>query len=290
MSWKAGIIVEAGAVGRAETAFCALDGPPPALVSFEIPPDGAFWSVEAVFEEQPDATALHAALRALLGPQTPRPGLEELGAVDWQAQALTHHQPVRAGRFFVHGSHHGCAAPGGGIAILIDASQAFGTGQHETTAGCLHAIDALAKGRRFLRPLDLGCGAGVLAIAMAKCWRTPVWASDIDPVAVAITAQNARRNAVPSLVRPLCAAGLDHRALAGAAPFDLIVANILAKPLRALAKKTARSLAADGFLVLSGLLASQEALVRSAYREQGLALMRRFALGPWTTLLLRAPG
>jgi ribosomal protein L11 methyltransferase len=174
--------------------------------------------------------------------------------------------------------------------LKIEAGMAFGTGHHETTALCLFALGELARRRRFARMLDLGCGTGLLAIGAAKLWRRRVIASDIDPVAMEVTKENARANGVAPLIRALTADGLTHPAIAAAAPYDLIVANILASPLTQLAPAMTRALARGGTLVLSGLLTWQENLVVSFYTPHGLTLRTRHRNGPWTALVLEKKG
>jgi ribosomal protein L11 methyltransferase len=163
---------------------------------------------------------------------------------------------------------------------------AFGTGHHETTALCLSLLSDLAKRRRFLRVLDLGTGTGLLAIAAAKLWRRKVLASDIDPVAVAIARDNAILNEVGPLIRPIVADGLASPKLAQGAPYDLVIANILAGPLTRLAPQIAAAIAPGGMIILSGLLAWQQNLVSSFYRPHGLVLRRQLCDGPWSALLL----
>jgi ribosomal protein L11 methyltransferase len=148
------------------------------------------------------------------------------------------------------------------------------------------ALDHLARGRRFRRPLDLGCGTGILAMAMALTWRVPVMAADVDPVAVAVARENARRNGLGRWVRARVSDGIAKREVAQGGPYDLIAANILARPLARLAPALASHLAAGGAVVLSGLLVSQEAQVSAAYRAQGLRLARRHRLGEWSTLVM----
>jgi ribosomal protein L11 methyltransferase len=173
--------------------------------------------------------------------------------------------------------------------MRIEAGMAFGTGHHETTALCLSVLSDLAKLRRFANVLDLGCGTGLLAIGSAKLWRRRVIASDIDPVAVEITRENAAANGEAPLVRAVVADGLTHPAIARAAPFDLIVANILAGPLTRLAPAIARALKPGGTLVLSGLLRWQENLVVSYYRPLGLILRAIRRDGAWSALVLERP-
>ncbi|MBZ0228103.1 MAG: 50S ribosomal protein L11 methyltransferase, partial [Bauldia sp.] len=175
------------------------------------------------------------------------------------------------------------------LAIEIEAGQAFGTGHHGTTAGCLVAIDRLAKSRRIANALDIGTGSGVLAIAIARRAKAPVLASDIDPVAVAVARENVAKNGAAGFVETFTAAGLGDRRFAARAPFDLIVANILAGPLAALAPAIRRKLANGGTVILSGLLPDQKARIVSAYRRQGLRLVGALVLDGWLTLTFVRP-
>jgi ribosomal protein L11 methyltransferase len=239
-------------------------------------------TVEALYSEAPDAELLsrltgHPVIVAPLPDQ------------DWIKLSQEGLAPVRAGRFFVYGAHDSGQVPHGVIALRIEAGLAFGTGHHETTALCLAALSDLSKRRRFTRVLDLGCGTALLAIAAAKLWRKPVLASDIDQVAIDVAKQNARANATAPLVRAITADGLTHPAIRAGAPYDLIVANILASPLTQLAPAIARALARGGMLVLSGLLRDQENLVVSFYTPHGLILRARRRDGPWSALVLERP-
>lgn len=239
-------------------------------------------TVEALYSEAPDAGLL-SRLTGHVVSVAPLPDR------DWIKLSQEGLPPVRAGRFFVYGAHDAGQVPPGVIALRIEAGLAFGTGHHETTALCLAALSDLAKRRRFSRVLDLGCGTGLLAIGAAKLWRRKVLASDIDPVAVQVARENARANGAAPLVQVLTADGLTHAAIRTRAPFDLIIANILASPLTQLAPAIADSLAKGGVLVLSGLLRNQENLVVSFYTPHGLILRARRRDGPWSALVLEKP-
>lgn len=248
------------------------------------------WTVDAYFEEgAPEAIA--ARLRDGLGADAFGAPLavETLPETDWIAEGLKALPPVRAGRFVVHGGHDRGHIPPAPFAIEIEAGRAFGTGHHATTAGCLVVLDRLLRARRYRNPLDLGTGSGVLAIALAKALRRSVLASDIDPDAVEVAAANARLNHIASLVRSIHADGVSHPQMRQRAPFDLIVANILAEPLMRLAPRVVRILAPGGDLVLSGLLVHQRERVVAAYGTQRLRLVAAFRFGEWTVLNFRRP-
>ena len=199
---------------------------------------------------------------------------------DWVRLSLQGLPPVQAGRFYLHGSHD--AGRSGGISLEIDAGTAFGTGHHGTTEGCLLALDQTLKARKPHRILDLGCGTGVLAIAAARATGYQVLASDIDPEAVRVARLNARRNG--ARLQAVTAAGLNSSVISGR--FDLIFANILARPLVMLAQGLTNKLRPRGVLILSGLTHGQAAWVFAAYRNRGLVLNRRIRRGAWTTLVL----
>jgi ribosomal protein L11 methyltransferase len=277
--WKASL-----QLGKSEAADLAaafeLTGPQAVLIAEEPFEDRS--TVEALYAEMPDG----ALLSRLAGREV---HVELLPDTDWIKASQEGLPPVRAGRFFVYGAHDEGEVPKGVIPIRIEAGMAFGTGHHETTALCLAALSELARRRRFANVLDLGCGTGVLAIAAAKLWRKRVLASDIDPVAVAVTRENAAANGEAPLVTAVVADGLSHPALAARAPYDLIVANILAAPLTRLAVQIAPTLRPGGILVLSGLLRWQENLVLSFYRAQGLTLREIRRDGAWSALVLERP-
>jgi ribosomal protein L11 methyltransferase len=247
------------------------------------------WVFEATCTDEPDLDSFNEVARATLGAAV-QFAVERIDpAVDWVARSLEGLKPVTAGGFYIHGSHDIDASPAGQTAILIDAAQAFGTGHHETTTGCLEAIDRVLKRKRIRRPLDVGTGTGVLAIAIAKRAKLPVIAGDIDPVAVRTAAANARQNGVGSLVTAVEAAGVDNRTTAENAPYDLVVANILSGPLATLAPSISRVSGRHATLILSGILNVQAQRVIAAYAAQGAILKERIVRGDWTTLILEKP-
>lgn len=269
--------------GILEAAF-EDDGNPVSI--YEIEMDGP-WTAEILFF---DGTPGEAEERI-----RDRVGADAFGApvvadtlpeTDWVVKSLEGLKPVRAGRFMVHGGHDRAKVPANAIGIEIEAAQAFGTGHHGTTAGCLAELGRVLSRRRYSRVLDLGTGSGVLAIAIAKLARVPVLATDIDPVASAIAARNARLNGVQAQVETLTATGVSHRRFAEWAPFDLVVANILAKPLMQLAAPLAALMQSDATLVLSGLRVSDGPRVIAAYRLQGFRLVRRGERDDWLTLTM----
>jgi ribosomal protein L11 methyltransferase len=244
------------------------------------------WVFEATCLEEPSLEAFEALARDVLGGSVSF-SLEAIDpSVNWVEKSLEGLQPVRAGGFFIHGSHDTHRVPAGVDAILIDAAQAFGTGHHETTTGCLEAIDRLLKRKRPTNAIDVGTGTGVLAIALAKRLRRRVLASDIDPIAVDTAAQNARDNGVGRWVQTIEAQGLDHARIIAAAPFDLVVANILAGPLIALAPDMNRMVAPGTTIILSGILLRQAPRVAAAYVALGMAIRFRILKKEWATLVL----
>lgn len=212
---------------------------------------------------------------------------EDVPDIDWVTHSLEGLKPVRASRFVVHGSHDRVKRRIGDIAIEIDAGLAFGTGHHGTTSGCLEMIDRVVRQRRPRNALDLGTGSAVLAIALAKLARTPVLATDIDPVATRVATANVRLNQVTALVETATATGFHHPVFARRAPFDLIVANILARPLMRLAPEMAGHLAPGGSLILSGILDRQRDAVIAAYVGQHFRHVRTFWRQGWVTLHLK---
>jgi len=229
------------------------------------------------------ATALAAMLAGI---DAPAPTFELLPDTDWLAASLRSFPPIAAGRFHLRGAHIDAPPPAGKVALLIDAGAAFGSGEHASTRGCLLALDALLKRRRFARALDLGCGSGVLALALAKASPARALAVDIDAAAVDVAASNARRNGVAARVRAAVGDGYRSRVVRRSAPYDLVLANILARPLARMASPLAAHLAPRGLAVLAGLLVRQERSVLAAHRAQGLALLARLRIDGWSTLVV----
>lgn len=281
---RVGAANEAGAIS-VEAALEPLE--PLALSSFEVD-DGRAWVTEALCDARPSAKAVRAALAGMASAGII---IEKLPDKDWVSESQRALAPIRAGRFFVHGSHATEQKPRGTTAIEIDAGLAFGTGRHETTRGCLLALQRLARaGAKPRRLLDLGTGSGLLAIAMAKLWGVPVLASDNDPQATRVARENAALNGAGELVRVVTGAGYAAPAVRDGGPYDLVAANILARPLMRLAPGLARHLAPRGVALLSGLLVTQEEMVLAAHRKAGLDLLWRLRLGDWSVLAVgRAP-
>jgi ribosomal protein L11 methyltransferase len=276
--WKAFVTVAKDRAPDIAAVF-ELAPPTPQAVLIAEDPFGPDATVEALYQEPPDANLLGT----LVGQSV---AVEPLPDQDWIRQSQLGLPPVRAGRFFLYGAHDAGRVPAGVVPIRIEAGLAFGTGHHETTTLCLEAFALLARRLRPKRILDLGCGTGVLAIAAAKLWRQRVLASDIDPLAIQVARDNARINGARALLRTVGADGLRSPAIRESAPYDLIVANILAGPLRALAPALCAVLAPGGVVVLSGLLSDQELKVETRYRAQGLVHRRVLRRGPWSALIL----
>lgn len=214
---------------------------------------------------------------------------EVIPDVDWIAKSLEGLSPVRAGRFLVHGSHDRDRVHQNDIGIEIDAGQAFGTGHHGTTAGCLEVIETVMRARRVRNALDLGTGSGVLAIAARKLKPVPVLATDIDPIATRVAAENIRRNGIASGITTITAPDFHSPAFAANGPFDLIIANILARPLMRMAPQLVGHLAPGGSVILSGILAEQRWKVLSAYNGQNLRHVRTIWRNGWVTIHLDRP-
>ena len=226
---------------------------------------------------------------AMVGIEGPEIAVERLPDIDWLEHSLRSFPPIDAGRFHLRGSHIKAPRPAGRITLVVDAGAAFGSGEHASTKGCLLALDALLKHRHFTNALDMGCGSGVLALAAARALPLRVLATDIDANAADIAGANARRNGAALRVRTAASDGYKSRRVAQRAPYDLIMANILARPLARMAAPLSRHLAPRGIAILSGLLRRQERSVLAAHRAHGLALLARVRLGDWTTLVVGKP-
>ncbi|MBI5264139.1 MAG: 50S ribosomal protein L11 methyltransferase [Bradyrhizobium sp.] len=257
-----------------------------AIAGFERP-DGR-WAVSMHFAEAPDQVLLREVVANAAGQQIADAiTFEVVEAMDWVKASLEDLVPVPAGRFVVHGQHDRARVPANKLGIEIEAALAFGTGHHGTTRGCLLLLDHVLKARQPRRVLDLGTGTGVLAIAAAKARHRPVFASDIDPPSVQVARENAALNGVGDLVMVIQATGFSAPEFAARGPFDLVLANILANPLRQLAGAMAEHLAPSALVILSGLLTHQARGVIAAYRARGLVPVRHLRIEGWSSLLLR---
>lgn len=257
-----------------------------AIAAFERP-DGR-WDVTVHFAEPPDQPLLRELVANAAGADVAK-GIvfDTVEARDWVKASLEDLVPVPAGRFIVHGQHDRERISPNKLGIEIEAALAFGTGHHGTTRGCLLLLDHVLKAWRPHRVLDLGTGTGVLAIAAARALHEEVLASDIDPPSVQVARENAQLNVSGHLVRAIRATGFAAPQFAKAAPFDLVLANILANPLRQLAAPMARHLAPGALVILSGLLTPQARGVIAAYRARGLVPVRHLRIDGWSSLLLR---
>ena len=263
-----------------------IEPAPDALTIFENGTDA--WRLEAYFTDGVDADALHAEVSAVLDLTPPPFEMGDVPDLNWVAISQAALPPVSAGRFTVHGSHDRGRVPQGPGAILIDAGEAFGTAHHATTLGCLLAIDRLTRAETFDTVLDLGCGSGVLAIAVAKTLpKARIIATDLDPQSVKVAAENMRLNGVSQRIATAAAYGVNHTWLRQSPPFDLVIANILAGPLIELSPDLARTVTRGGTLILSGLLIPQAPQVIAAYRTAGFHLLRHDRIAGWATLTLR---
>jgi ribosomal protein L11 methyltransferase len=263
-----------------------MEPEPTGVGVFEIEDGSGLWEVGGYFLEPPNEVLLEVLATAFGAKPF---ALSELPEVDWVAHVRRELSPVDAGRFFVYGSHDADKVPPGRVPLQIEATVAFGTGHHGTTLGCLLAFDRLlTEGWRPAKVADIGCGTAVLAMAAAATLpEALVIASDIDRVAVDVAEANVAINDLEGRVECLEAAGLDHKRLAAAAPYDLIFANILKGPLIELAPAIAAHLAPGGRAILSGLLVIQAEAVTAAYVAEGLCLQSRDDIGEWSTLVLQ---
>ena len=288
--WRVSVRVPVAARLAAENMLqscCAV------VTSFEVE-DDISWKVEGFTINAPDRLALELAvfnvLHACQCDEVVRLKIDLLPERDWLAHNLASFSPLSIGRYFIFGSHMEAKTPAGAIKLLLDPGTAFGSGEHATTSGCLKILDQLAKFRKFRRPLDMGCGSGILALAMAKTWRRLVFASDLDSEAIRVTRINARKNQIAPLMRTARGIGFRSQFMNRALPFDLIVANILARPLIAMAADLERHLQGandgGGTVVLSGFLERDARWVIAAYKAHGLTFKRIRIFDGWATLVL----
>ena len=260
-----------------------------AVAAFERP--DRRWDVTVHFADAPDQALLRQIVANAAGDNVAATvAFDTVEAKDWVKASLEDLVPVPAGRFVVHGAHDRARIAPNKLGIEIEAALAFGTGHHGTTRGCLSLLDHVLKSRKPRRVLDLGTGTGVLAIAAAKAQRRAVLASDIDAPSVKVARENARLNGSGPLVQVIRATGFAAPEFSRQAPFDLVLANILANPLKQLAGPMSGHLAPKAYVILSGLLNHQAAAVVAAYRARGLVPLRHLRLEGWSSLLLQAAG
>ena len=296
-SWKVSLPcnkAEAEALQEDFSPLALLDFPPVLMTSEPEASKPDEWRLDAYFSAEPTAEMVEMLRAMAPSASDVAPTIERVEERDWETLSQQGLEPIRAGRFFVHTHAHRDAVPADAIALEIDAGRAFGTGQHETTSGCLVALSRMREaGLSFSNLLDLGTGAGLLAFAALRLWpNAKAAASDIDPVAIDVAAENAAVNAAAigrgrGQVELIVADGLGDGRLKSRAPYDLIIANILAGPLIELAPAIGTALAPGGRLLLAGLLDSQADRVAAAYRRQGLMLSFRVDHGEWPTLAMR---
>lgn len=295
-TWKVTIAADQRTVEGALLAQeDAVEWDPAIVVSGTEIPAGATgaWQFEAWLPREPTATD-KAAIAALFAEQNPDMLVERLPDIDWISESQKGIEPIRAGRFYVHTPEHPASHDPDAFDFVIPAGQAFGTGQHETTAGCLSMLTTMKQRGMIVRNCaDIGTGTGLLAFAALKLWpRAIVTASDIDPVSTAVTIENAELNGIPLGARGgeltiTIANGMAHPLIAARGPYDLIVANILAGPLIELAPAFSRALVPGGSLLLAGLMTAQEEAVRSACRRAGMRIAARKVDGDWSILWMR---
>ncbi len=282
--WQVLITTDRETGGLASDLLSEIVEPVALSVSFfEVDEAQDLWSVEAHYADRPDGSMLESVLSDLGQFSI---SIKLLKDRDWVTLSQETQKPVEAGRFYIHATHHSPPTDPSLIPIRIEAGQAFGTGHHGTTQGCLEAIGTCLKESTIYNALDLGCGTGVLAMALAKISAADLIASDIDPIAIETARQVAMDNNLVNRVRFVTAKGFHHDEILSRAPYDLIIANILAKPLIGLAKEFSHYVSDGGRVILSGLLITQERRVQSAFSMNGFRLLRRRHIDEWSTLTL----
>jgi ribosomal protein L11 methyltransferase len=251
--------------------------------------EAASWLISLQSRAPPDRDRLNTILALAatsLGIEAPEFTVTLLPTLDWVAETMRSFAPVKAGRFWIHGSHIYDPPPKSTVPLMIDAGTAFGSGEHPTTRACLEAFDRLLRTRRFRRIIDIGCGTGILAMAAAKSGPARVIAADIDANATRVARFNARQNGLRPRIETLTADGLRHRRIARGRGYDLMFANILARPLAKLARPIAAHAASGGCVVLSGLLTRQERQIASIYRSHRLQVAFHIRIAGWSALVL----
>jgi len=284
-TYRVTVEAEPRTAGRIARVLDETEDPQALSVSYFDLGNGQF-EVSALYAERPDEAALNTLIgKAAEGDAVTPLSVEDMPDADWVTVSQGQRQPVRAGRFLIHGSHDRDKITRNRFTIEIDADQAFGTAHHASTRGCLLALDDLAKRGRPDLVLDLGTGTGILAIAAARAFDRPVVATDNDPVAVAIAKANARKAGLSQQIHVFVAEGLAHPMLRRLKP-DLIVANILAAPLHGLAPAMARTLRPGGYAILSGLTTDQAPGIEARYGAHGFTREKRILLDGWATLVV----
>jgi ribosomal protein L11 methyltransferase len=288
--WRIELRSPAGAVDGFEEAlepFCVAIS---TIAETDSDDPDDFWRIEGFTGAEPDERTITLAINKAarrLDMEPPSPTFELLPAKDWVADNLKGFPPISIGRYFIHGSLFEGRLAAGLVAIKLDAGAAFGSGEHPSTAACLMILDRLSKQRKIRRPLDMGCGSGILSLAMAKTWKVPVLACDIDVEAVRVTNQNARQNGVGRLVRAEVGPGYRTPAIMAGRPYDLICANILARPLCHMAGDAAKALDRNGTIILSGLLTRDAMRVIARYRAHGFRLVHAIVIDGWQALVMK---
>jgi ribosomal protein L11 methyltransferase len=257
-----------------------------AMSSFETD-GGKGWLIDVICEAKPAAKAVAEALKPV---GKYKAEISRVPDKNWLLESRRGLPEFAIGPFFFYGSHFKGKVPKGKIGLEIDAGMAFGTGRHETTKGCLLALARLAKTRKFKKPLDMGTGTGILGFAASRLWNVDVLAADNDADSVRVSRENAGINKLAKQVRVVRSDGYRAKAVRDRAPYDLVVANILANPLIQLAPGLARVLKKDGVAVLSGLLREQEKDVLAAHEAVGLTLDFSLHLNDWAVLVLKRGG
>lgn len=268
----------------------SFDGVALSTSAFEVDEAGHVWRCELLFDAPPDMAEIMrrvALLAAIASVKTPAVEMAIIEQQDWLSLVAQNFPPLMIGRFFVHGSHVTDIPPVGSIPIQVEAGAAFGSGEHGTTRTCLQGMVWVAQRTSPAKVLDMGTGSGILAIAAAKLWNAEILAVDIDPIAVQVTADNIRINREHTVIQTAVSDGYKSAAVKHFGACDLVIANILARPLVKFAPALTSTLTHGGYAILSGLLVDQEAMVFSAHRVQGLRLVKRFSYEGWCTLVLQ---